>query len=126
MSASDDYLDYLRDRLSVLGSVTFRKMFGGAGVYFNGLIFGIVAEDALFLKVDDDNRADYEALGIPPFKPFDDKPTTMSYYEIPADVLEDDAQLKNWADKAYGAALRADAKKKLRGKKAGTKRRHKS
>jgi hypothetical protein len=57
MSVSDSYLEFLRDRLNVLGPVTFRKMFGGAGVYHNGLFFALVATETLYFKVDD-NKID--------------------------------------------------------------------
>ena len=81
-------------------------MFGGHGIYLDGLMFALIADDTLYLKVDDGNRADYLAAGLTPFKPFDDKPGTMSYYPLPEEVFEDQDALLRWAREALGAALR--------------------
>lgn len=117
MAVNEDYLEFLRERLAIIGQISFRKMFGGAGIYHQGFFFALVASDELYFKVDDTNRADYEALGIGPFKPFDDKPGTMSYYQVPVEVLEDDAELKPWAERAISCARTAAAKKKPKKKK---------
>ena len=106
MSVSDEYLTYVIDQLEELGPVRYKRMFGGAGLYFEDLFFGLVADDVLYLKVDDSNRADYEAAGMEPFKPFDDKEIVMQYYEVPIDVLENKNTLREWAEKAVGAAER--------------------
>ncbi len=106
MALSHDYLEYIKDQLTDLGTITIRKMFGGAGVYCNGVIFGLIAEDTLYLKVDDTNRPDFETLGMGPFVPFEDKPFAMQYYEVPADILEDRDELALWAGKAVEVSLR--------------------
>ena len=62
-------------------------MFGGAGLYHDGLFFGLIDDDALYLKVDDSNRIDFEARGKGPFRPFPDRPeAVMNYYEVPGEV----------------------------------------
>lgn len=81
-------------------------MFGGAGLYCDGLFFALVADDVLYFKVDDSNRADYEAAGMGPFKPFPDKQGVMQYYEVPIDVLENRQTLRDWAEKALDVARR--------------------
>ena len=112
MPVSDDYLEFVLEQLSVVGPVTARKMFGGAGIYLRKQVFALVANDMLYLKVDDSNRADYEAMDMGPFKPFEDKPYAMSYYEVPAEVMEDPSELKAWARKALAAAKKKTATKK--------------
>ena len=106
MSVSDEYLTYALDQLGGLGPVQARRMFGGAGVYCGRAMFGLVADDVLYLKVDDSNRADFEEAGAEPFRPFPDKSEVMSYYEVPADVLESKDELAEWAQKALSVALR--------------------
>ena len=101
---SNEYLDFVLEQLEPAGAVSARKMFGGVGLYLQGHFFALIAEDVLYFKVDDANRGDFEAAGMEPFKPFTDKPTVMSYYEVPVEVLEDRRQLKEWADKALSAA----------------------
>jgi DNA transformation protein len=81
-------------------------MFGGAGLYFEGLFFALVADDVLYFKVDDSNRADYESAGMGPFQPFPDKPYTMQYYEVPIEALENRENLYDWARKALDVAER--------------------
>ena len=109
MPVSDEYLTYVIDQLEYLGPVQSRRMFGGAGLYFEGLFFAIVADDVLHFKVDDSNRGDYEAAGMGPFKPFPDKSEVMQYYEVPIDVLENRDTLRDWADKAVRVAERKAA-----------------
>jgi DNA transformation protein and related proteins len=119
MALSEDYLAYVKDQLSGAGPVSMRKMFGGAGIYLDGVIFGLIAEDTLYLKVDDENRPDYEAQGMGPFMPFEKGSYAMCYYEVPAEVLEDRDELALWAGKSVEVSIRSLAKKK---KKAGKKR----
>ena len=118
MSVSQSYLDYVIERLSIVGPVTARKMFGGAGLYHRGLFFALVDDDVLYFKTDETSRADYEKAGTSAFRPFADKPNyVMSYYELPGDVLEDNALLKAWALKAVAIAA-IKAKKKPTGRSA--------
>lgn len=106
MPVSNEYIEYALDQLSDLGEVTYKKMFGGVGLYHLGKFFALIADDVLYFKVDDDNRGDFEANGMEPFKPFADKPQTMQYYEVPIDILESREKLRTWAQKAYAAAVR--------------------
>lgn len=106
MAVSEEYLTYVLDQLDGLGEVQARRMFGGAGIYCGRAMFGLVADDVLYLKVDESNRADFEEAGAEPFRPFPDKSEVMSYYEVPADVLENRDELMQWAQKALSVALR--------------------
>jgi len=106
MSVSNEYLTYVIDQLERIGLVRSRRMFGGAGLYFDGLFFALIADDVLYFKVDDSNRRDYEATGMGPFRPFPDKPNVMQYYEVPIEVLENRDTLRDWAQKALRVAER--------------------
>lgn len=110
MGVSDGYLTYVVDQLGCVGPVQFKRMFGGVGLYMHGVFFALIADDVLYFKVDDSNRADYEAAGMGPFRPFPDKPTVMQYYEVPADVLESTESLREWAQKALGVAQKKSGK----------------
>jgi DNA transformation protein len=87
MAGRSELLDHLTDQLAPLGDTRGRPMFGGYGVYLDGLIIGLIAFDAFYLKVDDQNRPDLEAAGAPPFS-YDTKHgvNTTAYWEVPADV----------------------------------------
>ena len=104
MPVSNSYRDYVLEQLAVAGSVTAKKMFGGVGLYLDGLFFALIADDRLYFKVDDTNRSDYEAVGMGSFQPYDDKPYTMQYYEVPVEILEDGVDLCIWAKKALAVA----------------------
>lgn len=111
MAVSPEYRAFVLEQLGrVAPAVTSRSMFGGVGVYSAGLFFALIAGETLYLKVDDGNRADFEAIGMGPFRPFgEDKP--MGYYELPADLLEDADLLRPWVAKAVDVARRARKKK---------------
>lgn len=100
MSVSDEFLEFVLDQFSDWGGVSFRKMFGGAGPYREGKILGLIAEDVLFPKVDDSNRQDFIQAGSSPFKPYPHEAATLSYYEVPAEVLEDRGMLAAWAQRS--------------------------
>lgn len=106
MPVSDEYLTYVLEQLQGVGPVQAKRMFGGAGIYSQRVMFALVADDVLYLKTDETNRAEFEEAGAEPFQPFPDKPMVMPYYEVPADVLEDREHLGAWAQKALTVALR--------------------
>ena len=103
MAVSDEFVEYVVERLSGWGEVSVRRMFGGAGLYRGGTMFGLVADDVVYLKVDDSNRDDFVQAGSAPFEPYPDKikTTIRTYYEIPAEVLEDPAELARWAQRSW-------------------------
>ena len=116
----DELLEHVQTTLTKLGLVTARKMFGGLGLYCDGTFFALIADDVLYLKVDDTNRADYDELGYEAFQPFPDKPGRMNYYEIPSQVLQDPRAAVRWACKSVDIALKnPKRKKKASKKKAG-------
>lgn len=120
MAVSEGYLYYVLDSLGAVGEVAARRMFGGAGLYLGDLFFGLIADDVLYLKVDDGNREDYERAGMPPFVPYGTY--AMSYSQVPAEVLDDPSELKAWAEKALDAARRAGEKNKKKKTRAGKRR----
>ncbi len=102
MAVSEEFVNYVLDQLSPWGEVTVRRMFGGAGLYRDGRMFGLIADDVAYLKVDDSNRECFEKAGSYPFNPYPEKAkaTVMSYYAIPAEVLENRDELVKWAQRS--------------------------
>jgi DNA transformation protein len=106
MRGKDDYLRWVLEQLSGAGGISSRRMFGGFGLYRNDVFFGIISGDTLFFKVSDAGRADYETRGMARFRPYRDKPqSSTSYYEVPADVLEDADECVRWAMRAVAAGV---------------------
>lgn len=87
-------------------------MFGGVGIYAGSFFFALIADDVVYFKVDDANRADFEARGMGPFRPYGETGEVMQYYEVPPDLLEEPEQLRAWAEKAVAVARRKNAKRK--------------
>jgi DNA transformation protein len=106
LKVSDGFKAFVLDQLSELGDVSSKAMFGGVGLYCRSVFFGIIARDALFLKVGETNRRDYERAGMKPFKPYRDRPGTMQYYEVPLEILESPVDLARWARAAVAVAER--------------------
>ena len=104
MPVSNEYIEYIKEQLRSLGKVTARKMFGGAGLYYDNKFFALIADDILYFKVDESNKADYEESGSKPFQPFGEKSYKMNYYEVPVDILENPDELGRWANKAIEVA----------------------
>jgi len=111
MPVSPEYRDFVLEQLGRVAPVTSRSMFGGVGVYSDGLFFALLAGDDTYLKVDDRNRGDFEAAGMGPFSPFGDPAMVMQYYQLPADLLEDADALRPWVYKALDVARAARKKK---------------
>jgi DNA transformation protein len=117
MAISSDFLAYVLDQLTAVGSVSSRRMFGGAGLYCDEFFFGLIADDVLYLRVNDSNRGDYTARGMAPFRPYADRPhLSMSYFEVPADVLENSVELARWAQRSVAVAMSAPPSPKKRQK----------
>ena len=106
MAISDEFVEYILEQLSSWGEVSVRRMFGGAGLSRSGTMFAVIADDVAYLKVDDSNRDDFVRAGSAPFEPYPDKikTTIRTYYEIPAEVLEDPAELARWAERSWTIA----------------------
>ncbi len=95
----DSFKDFVLDQLADLHGVTARAMFGGHGLSCHGVFFGIIHKGQLYFKVTPATVPRYEQRGMKPFRP-KDKQTLKSFYEVPADVLEDAEELVDWAQKS--------------------------
>ena len=111
MAVSESYRDFVLEQLGRVTPVTGKSMFGGVGIYTQGLFFALIAEDRLYFKVDDATRPDFDRRGMEPFRPFGED-SAMGYYEVPADVLEDPVQLAPWMKKAINVAAGAKRRKR--------------
>lgn len=119
MTVSTNFLSYVIDQLSGLGSLRSRRMFGGIGLYCDELFFAVIDDDVVYFKVDDFNRADYIARGSQAFRPVTDDPNAVSinYFNLPEDVLEDTDEALRWARKSVVIAATAAAAKAAKKKK---------
>ncbi len=115
MPVSDEFRDFVLEQLAPAGRVAARAMFGGVGLYLDGLFFALIDDDTLYFKADDASRKRYEAAGSRPFCPDSARPDqSMGYWQVPAEVLEDPEALTSWASEAVGAALSKRGKRGTR------------
>jgi DNA transformation protein len=113
MAASDSFAEFLREQLAALGHITMRRMFGKTGVFCDGLMLGMVRDNTLFFRVDDDNRAAFEeARSFPPLN-YEKKGGTidLSFWQAPERLFDEPDELVTWARAALAAARRVAAKR---------------
>jgi DNA transformation protein and related proteins len=105
--------EFIKELFSVFGPVSVRRMFGGAGIFADGLMIGLISGDEIYLKADDRNAPSFEAEGMTPFRyGAKRRRVVMSYWRMPARLFDDPEELAQWARTALGAAERAAAKEK--------------
>ena len=110
---SSNYIDYILEILSPHGEITSRSMFGGHGIYKNGVIFALIIHDELYFKVDASNQLQYEKLDSEPFTyEAKGKKTTMSYWKVPMEILEDEDRIGEWLNQSYEISLQTKRKPK--------------
>lgn len=120
---SREYLDYLHDLFSAFAPITTRAMFGGHGVYRDGVIVGIVIDDVLYVKVDDATRAVFEAAGCAPFMyEAKGKSIPMSYWNLPDEALDSPQDFRPWGQRAWEAAVRKPVAKKKAPRNSATRK----
>lgn len=113
---SEEFIDYVMELLGPFGTVRTRRMFGGYGVYLDGLMFAIVSQDTLYLKADEMNRVEFEQAGCESFGyARKGKRATLNFFRTPEEAMESPELMLPWARTAYAAALRTNAKKQAAG-----------
>lgn len=113
MVASNGFAEFLRDQLTPLGRISMRRMFGKTGVFCDGFMLGMVRDNTLYFRVDDDNRTDFkEAESFPPLN-YEKKGGTidLSFWRVPERLFDEPEELVAWAQSALAAAQRVAAKK---------------
>ncbi len=113
MTAQDQDIAWFCELLEPLGRITVRRMFGGAGLYADGLIVGLEVDGTLYLKTDEQTRQAFADAGGVPFA-YDGKgkPITMSYWTAPDDAMDSPEAMRPWATLALEASLRSAASRK--------------
>lgn len=124
MAISARFREFVAEQLAGVGAVTIRSMFGGAGVYSGGVMFGLIAEETLYLKADNATKGEFEAEGSGPFV-YETKSggnMIMSYWRVPERLYDDADDMLVFARKALAVARSAQAKKPPRKAPAKRKR----
>ncbi len=102
--------EFIRELFALFGPVTVKRMFGGAGIWSEGLMFGLVFDGAIFLKVDQISIPDFEREGSRPFVYTRAKSkgrvgsASLSYWRLPERLYDDPGELAVWANRALAIA----------------------
>lgn len=124
MSVSPEYKEFLEELFESFGPIKTKSMFGVDGVFASlpdgDLMFGLIASETLYLKVDDTNRPDFEEEDKRPFvfETKNGKQDVASYYELPEALYDEPDAFTDWVRKAFDVALRARKPKKKRNKES--------
>lgn len=113
MPRDASFHDYVvSDLLAGISGITSRAMFGGWGIYRDGVFFALIADGRLYLKVDEQTKEAYRSRGSKPFVYVapDGKQMVMSYYQLPEEMMEDRAAVATWVEQAVAVAKRAKPK----------------
>ncbi len=116
MAVSTQFKAFIGEHLTGLGAISTRHMFGGAGVYCRGVMFALIADDVLYMKVSEAMKAELAPLGCGPFMVDfgkGDEPRPMNgYWEIPQSAMDDPGEACEWGQGALDFALSQQSKKK--------------
>ena len=116
MAPGSEFLEFVKDLMAPLGPIVSRRMFSGAGIYCDGVIFALILRDVLYFKVDDGNRRHYQAEGLSPFS-YQARGRTIeikAYWRVPERLFDDPDEMVLWARAALAAGQRAKAKPKAK------------
>lgn len=121
--------EFIRDLFAQFRPVTMRRLFGGAGLYCDGVMFALVFDGAIYLKVNEDSIADFEREGSRPFtytrakSPGRVGKFSLSYWRLPERLYDDPEELAVWAARALAIAERRKAVSRGRGKRRASPKR---
>jgi DNA transformation protein len=112
------FQDLLEDLFAPVGGVSFRRMFGGVGIFRQGIMFALIADDALYMKADETTARAYEAEGTGPFiYEGRGKSVAMPYWGLPERLYDEPEEFREWALASFGVAERAKGGKPKRNPK---------
>lgn len=108
MGSDSGFVAHLLELLEPFEGVAAKRMFGGYGIFRDGIMFGLVADGVFYLKTDAENRPEFEASDLPPFRyeGKDGKVMVMSYNQCPDTALDSPSAMGPWAQSALAAAKR--------------------
>ncbi|MBC8412891.1 MAG: TfoX/Sxy family protein [Nitrospira sp.] len=108
MKKTSEFIEFLEEVFEKFGIIDIKKMFGGYGVYHEGLMFGLVERNTLYLKADIKTKELFESMELSQFSyRRKDKTIKMSFYRAPEEIFDDKNLAVKWADLAYGSAFRS-------------------
>ena len=123
MAVSQGFQDFILDLLAPLAPLP-RRMFSGVGLFHGGVMFGLLVREAMYLRVDEATRADFEQIGSTAFtyRRGEREVSLSAYYVVPADLLDRPDELLQWSRNAIAASRRAAASARPARSRSGARR----
>lgn len=116
MRVKSNLADYVTGELAFLGRISTKAIFGGVGIFIDERLLGIVMDDKVYLHTDVSNIGAYTSRGMPQFKPYPNAfDLTTDHHQVPAEILQDPSQLRDWGRLALAAAVESARAKQLAG-----------
>lgn len=117
MAVSAEFLDFIHERLAPLGAVSVKRLFGGAGIHYHGVMFAMIMGDELYFKIDEQTVGRYLERDCEPFSyaTKNGRRALKTYFRTPDELIDDEDEFLAWARDAADAALRGD---RAKGKKS--------
>ena len=113
MKKRSEFIEFLRETFEEFGTIDARKMFGGYGIYHEGIMFALVEKNILYLKADETTKKLFQSQGLTPFQyARAGNVVKLSYYQAPEEVFDDRGKAAVWAQRAYEVALKQKDKKR--------------
>ncbi len=107
------FASHVIDLMQIIGPVYDKRMFGGYGIFLDGLMFGLIADSTLYFKTDEKTVSSFSEKGLEAFSYLKKgKDCKLSYFQAPEEALEDIEEMREWANMAFNTALRAKQRKK--------------
>jgi DNA transformation protein len=103
---SEEFAQYITEMLEPFGNIKTRKMFGGYGIYKDGLMFALISDSELYFKADLETARYFKSQNLEPFTyQAKGKLIALSYYKISPEIIEDGEILTKYFNLAYNSAL---------------------
>jgi DNA transformation protein len=116
MRVKSELASYVEEQLAFLGRISTKSIFGGIGIFIDERLLGIVMDDKVYLHTDASNLRAYQERGMPQFKPYPNAfDLTTDHHQVPPEIVDDAALLKQWGEQALAAAIEAAKIKQLAG-----------
>lgn len=109
MAVSNHYLNQTLHHLSQVVPVSYRRIFAGAGIYHQGVLFAVVVDNILYFRVDENSVHPYQEREMPSLCPDSALSPESHFYQLPDDVLRHAQELLFWMRAAVEASLASNA-----------------
>lgn len=109
---NNEFVNYITELMQSIGPVRSKRMFGGHGLFLDGLMFALISDNVLYFKTDGASVDQFKSKALPAFSYFKQgKEFKIAYYQAPEEAMENTDEMNYWANQAFSVALKAASRK---------------